>query len=127
MEYAGDVTRQDVKDSVEAIIEPKVWNAAMRANCQLNVSVDRNMNPKLTLTSDLESITIDIETRDIYNDDDELECQVFTPKITLYASEADFNEEDPVDITMMFTTWTDIAELCKMINEIEYYPSAFFD
>ena len=123
MEFASDVSKEDMKGLVEDSFSSKVWNAVSRLGCDIDVQISDDFVPTLTFTAPSNlGINVTFETREIIEDDVVVGYD-FVPTIETNS----IIEKDCVDAMRMFKDCAEIAQIAEDIFEVDILPYEYFD
>lgn len=124
IEYAGDITRQDIKDVIESMLP---WPRINRAECQVVVSVDSKFVPHIHMDCPIGSgMSVEFETHKLI-DDDGNEGYEFIPTIINSSHRYEVDLDNMHSVVPFYRKQKDAAELAIDIYKIEFFPAEWFD
>ena len=125
IELPGDITREDIKDTVEAILDSRFWNEASRLGVDVKVTVDNNYVPHVEMDTNDDNIRVRVTTNEIARHHGEVVGWEFVPRIINASMNESFFETD--DIVSRFEHWARIAKLAEMLYQVDFIPDEYFD
>ena len=125
-EFAGDVSRKDVKNVLMDMLEDE-WHVITEAEdngMALRVDIDRNFTPYMTLEytddRDIRAEFIAVPITDDY--DTTVGCR-FQSIIT----NAGLSQKNAIAAEKKFYRWYQFTTMVKLIAEVDFYPFDYFD
>jgi len=127
MEFAGDVTRQDIKEALESILassgKGNFYPRADRLGWQVNVVVDNDFTPHIDIDTGRPDFRVRVSTHNLMEEDEVIGWE-FNPQIVNASLNQNFDDEDPIGT---FADWAEGAELAELIYTIQFRPYDYFD
>lgn len=128
MQLAGDITRQDIRDTLEAILDSNFWNEANRCDCEITIDVASDMTPTITWNTHDDWIKVVVATQDLYDEDGQVvgwtfDCDILVDSVTfsMYSAEGISTAKRTME------RWSKITQLAARLAELEFYPEEYFD
>ena len=126
IEYPDYVTREEIQSLLEDLFNHNVYNLAEEADAGIEVRIDRDLVPRVKVSTFDDYILVDVETREIVSSDGNPGYE-FIPTINNAGINETFDLLNHDDIVDRFKRWAKIAKFADELYCTEFYPLDYID